>query len=48
MEELEYYTLFLAAEYKNDLDSKRSEIPLERFLDFPRVSKLCKDVELLR
>lgn len=47
VEELEYYILLLAADYKTEWDSKRAEIPLERFLDFPRIHKLSKDVELL-
>ena len=47
-EELEYYTLFLANDYKTEEHSRSSEIPLESFFEFPRVSKLTNDIGVLR
>ena len=47
-EELEYYTLFLANDYKTEEHSRSSEIPLECFLDFPRVLQLTNDIGVLR
>lgn len=47
-EELEYYILFLADEYKKDEKSLLSEIPLQSFLQFPRISKLAGNVHALR
>jgi hypothetical protein len=47
-EELEYYTLYLANDYKTEEHSRCSEIPLECFLQFPRVSKLANDIGVLR
>ncbi|XP_028394618.1 small RNA 2'-O-methyltransferase-like [Dendronephthya gigantea] len=47
-EELEYYTLFLADDFKKEEHSRCSEIPLESFFEFPRISKLTTDVEVLR
>ena len=47
-EELEYYTLFLADDYKKEEHSRCSEIPLESFFEFPRISKLTTDIEVLR
>ncbi|XP_046845507.1 small RNA 2'-O-methyltransferase-like [Xenia sp. Carnegie-2017] len=47
-DELEYYILFLADEYKKDEKSLLSEIPLQSFLQFPRISKLAGNVHVLR
>ena len=47
-EELDYYTLFLASDYKKEEHSLCSEIPLKCFFEFPRIVKLTTDFDVLR